>query len=99
MMFSVRFPEDFWPVGLSRSKEANFWVREKKNIAFYNLLPPIVHMPFAGLNKLSETKGSRDFAQHVFACTHVFKLRQGASMIRFVGLSVRLSVWQKLKSP
>ena len=70
MMFSVRFPGDFWPVGILRRKEVNFWAREKKTQPFITPLPPIAWIAFAGLNEVFKTKGSWDFAQHEFACTH-----------------------------
>ena len=40
------------------------------NTEFYKPPSPIASIPFAGLNEVFKTKGSWDFAQHVFACTH-----------------------------
>ena len=91
-MFSGRFPGDSWPVGLLRSKEVNFWAREKKNTAFHTPRPRILCIPFAGLNEVFKTKGIGYLTQHVFACTHWNQKNLVTCISSWVWMKIRLVV-------
>ena len=45
-------------------------IKGEKTEPFISLISPIMYILFAGLNGVLKTKGSGNFAQHVFDSTH-----------------------------